>query len=118
MRQKPKVIDIAFIKREIRRMDPQLKDENDETFKAAVVLMSATQTSGNSIRALQKFTGYTRPFVARIVAGAQKNGIFRGDGKIACEWFDKDGGIAFWMDVCCVLGLMERTRAVGATESA
>jgi hypothetical protein len=94
------------IRREIRKMDPNV---NGQQMKAALVLLSALQV-GTDVDVIAAFTKIRKHTVEKIVERCRQNGIFQGD-QIAAAWFDDDGGIAFWCDVNCAVGLMKRTAA-------
>ena len=98
---------IARIRREVKHLDSALP-ENDESFKAAVVMLSMLVV-GTDVPPLSMFTGYAPDFVEPLVERLQANGVVQRDGTIAANWFDEnEGGIAFWMDVCVAQGLMKR----------
>jgi hypothetical protein len=99
---------VEKIKAEVRRMDPKL-DENDDGFKTAVILLSSA-IKGTNADDLASFTGYSRDFVRSRAGNFRKNGIWE-NGKVRADWSGKDGGCAFWLDVCCGDGLMERCPA-------
>jgi hypothetical protein len=98
---------IQKIRKEVKRMDSKLEVDQDE-YVAAVVCLSALHVGTSSIRKLAEFTGYAVPRISPMVHSLRSNGVFRRDGKVACAWFEKDGQIAFWMDVCIALGWMQR----------
>lgn len=100
---------VERVAKEILRMDANLSRDSDE-FRAALILMSALQV-GTTISALVTFTGLPRKSVSWIVANIRRNGIFTRRGQIrGAEWFEKDGGTAFWMDCCCALGWLKKVR--------
>ena len=98
------------IKKEIKHMDKSLS-EKDDAFKAAVILLAGS--SGEVIKGvpqLAKYTGYPKEFVKKIVGNARKNRIWI-KGITYCDWFDeKNGAIAFWLDVGVVLGYLEKVK--------
>lgn len=73
-----------------------------------VMLLAALEV-GPDEQKVAEFTGipldYIRPRAERLRA----NGVWK-NGKTHCEWFAKDGGVAFVMDVCVAEGLMGRTK--------
>jgi hypothetical protein len=100
---------VERIRSEIRNMDPNVEEDSDN-FRAALILLSALEV-GTTIHALVRFTGLPRVSVTWIVNNIRRNGIFTRKGQIGgAAWFEKDGGISFWLDVCSALGLMEKTR--------
>lgn len=99
---------LGDVKAEVRRMDPDL-DEDDDGFKAATVLL-ASVVVGTNQRGLVKFTHYPAALIAKFAANLRRSGIWIKDGRVAHSgWLDKDGGIAFWMDVCVAQGLLMRS---------
>jgi hypothetical protein len=99
-------VTLTQIQDEVNRMDPSLKGKGGH-FRSAVLLLSALAV-GTSLDDLVGFTGYRRSFVEPRVKRLQQSGVFTRDGQIAAQWFDENGGIAFWMDVCVAEGLMQR----------
>lgn len=100
-----KLLTLQDFEKEVQQLDPSQKPE-EPSFKTAVLLLSALQVGANAER-LSKFTGYPRTFVSERVRRCRENGIFKG-GKVACEWFDENGGIALWCDVLVAEGLLAR----------
>jgi len=97
---------LGDVKAEVRRMDPVL-DEDDEGFKAATVLL-ASVIVGQNQQKLVKFTGYRNTLIAKFAANLRRSGVWQ-KGKMADSgWFEKDGGTAFWLDVCIARGLLKR----------
>jgi hypothetical protein len=96
---------VQTIEDEIAKMDPALKRDS-EAFKIAVILMSAAVV-GPTQKALLAFTHYPRRLVAMVWSRARRQRIFV-RGKVCADWLDKDGGMAFWLDVATVQGLLER----------
>ncbi len=100
-----KKITLATIKKELHSLDPKLP-ETDDAYKVGLILLSALQV-GAKQKAVADFTGLPISFVQPVAARLRKNkvwvnGITRGD------WFSKDGGIAFWLDVGIGQGYFER----------
>jgi hypothetical protein len=89
----------------VKKLDPKL-EEDSGAFMAAMVLIASTQV-GPNVEKIAKRTGLKRAVVREYGKRIRGNGIWQG-GKIACDWFDKDGGIAFWCDVAVAEGLMNR----------
>ena len=98
---------LSEIKSQVKCLDEALSPD-DEEFKAAVILLAGTEVK-QTIKEIRQFTHYRQSFVVKVVGNLKRNGIFV-KGKIHHGgWFDKkDGGIAFWLDVCVGLGLMKR----------
>jgi hypothetical protein len=102
---KTKKFTFKYFEKEVRRLDPNLKPD-DPCFKTAVLLLSALQVGAN-IERLVEFTGYPKGFVRERALRCRENGIFRG-GKVACDWFDENGGVGLWCDVLVAEGLLGR----------
>lgn len=93
----------------VKKLDPKL-DTESEDFKIATVLIAATQVGPNADKIADK-AKLPRRVVRKYAADARRAGVFKG-GKIAHSgWFDKDGGIAFWLDVAVVRGFLQRVAA-------
>lgn len=87
-------------------LDPAL-DHDDEGFRVAVVLLVSADV-GPDVPAIAEVTGYHLEWLTLIASRLTAAGIWA-DGKVCVEWFDEDsGGIAFWCDVACAQGFMER----------
>jgi len=101
-----KSLTLRQIKNAVHRLDPAIKPV-DEAYSVAVIMLAALQVGAN-IRRVARFTGYLIREVAEIGRRLRTNGVWCGP-KTQCEWFEKDGGIAFWMDANVGLGYMERS---------
>lgn len=99
-------INKKFIEEQIKKLDPKLK-KNDEVFKIATILLSGLEVGADS-KAIAKFLDIDIKDVEKYEKNLRKGKVWQGK-KTACEWFEKDGGIAFWMDVLVAQGLVERT---------
>lgn len=99
---------LTFIKQEVRRMDKDLT-ETESAFRTAVIMLAALSV-GQNINKLAAFTKLPKEFVRERAAALRANGIWQ-NGKTNAEWFEENGGIAFWMDVACAEGLLQRTKA-------
>lgn len=99
------------IRKAIRGLDSDL-DEDDAAYKAAVMLLLPVLCDvRQNIKEIARLTGYGRKFVGQVSKNLRKNGIWRRSGTYHSGWDDDDnrkGGVAFWVDVCCGLGFMER----------
>lgn len=94
------------IKAEVKRLDPLIEEDSD-SFKVAVILLSSIVTGPGIAQAIQ-FTGYDFDFVVQVSERLRQNKIWFQD-KICCDWFDKEHGvIAFWCDVLCGVGQVQR----------
>lgn len=96
---------IETIIEEVKRLDPKLK-QDDEGFLIATILLSGLVVGANS-EAISKFLGISLDKVEKYEKNLVKNKIWV-KGKTQCEWFDKDGTIALWMDVAVAQGYMEK----------
>lgn len=95
------------LRKAIQKMDPNLSTE-DEGFKIALVLLAAAEVGVNAERIAKRAT-LPRAVTRGLVAKCRRAGIFVKNRIEHGGWFDKtSGGIAFWMDVACVRGLLKR----------
>lgn len=100
------MLTLKQIKRGIHKMDKALR-EDDDSFKVATILLAGLQVSPKD-KEVSEFTGLPLNFVRAVGKRLRANGVWNG-GKTYADWFDdKNGGIAFWMDVCVGQGLIER----------
>lgn len=99
---------LKTIQKQVKRLDPMLKD-NDDAFKAAVILLANSSNELKTPKELSKFTGYPAGDIRPILANLKKNklgwsrdGVFRHSG-----WRDKEtGNISFWIDVTVGMGYL------------
>lgn len=99
---------VGNVKKEIKRMDPAL-DENDDAFKAAVIMLYGSITGKHHSRSLQAKTGYPMDFIVSVTGNLRKSGIWTKDGKTAADWNNEEsGGVEFWIHVSVGLGFIER----------
>lgn len=90
----------------VKKMDKSLAEDSEE-FKIATVLVAAAQVGPNADK-IAKRAKIPRSVARKYATDARNTGLFKG-GKIAHSgWFDKDGALAFWMDVAVVRGLLTR----------
>lgn len=94
--------------KEIQRMDKALK-RDDPVFVDAVVLLDSSIV-GPSADKIADHLGLPRSTVREIGKRAREYGLWVGDKVAAGDWFAKDGGIAFWLDVAVLRGMMTRVR--------
>ncbi len=105
------------VKQAVIDTDPLL-EADDPAFAVAVILLSATFIGPIKYK-LQHFTGYSQRFVNRVWHNFRRNGIFVGAARGSATrnlrtvahsgWDDEEtGAIAFWLDVLCGQGLIER----------
>lgn len=102
-----KQLTVNDLKKEIRRMDPNLKP-TDESFDTAVILLASTIV-GPNVLSVSRYTGIATPEVAKRAKNFRESKVWSGKKVRAGEWFDKDGGIAFWLDVSVGDGMLRRT---------
>ena len=108
MKSKVKM-DLAWVKKEVHRLDKSL-DEFDESFLIAVVLISSAIVGAN-IKRLATFTHYSRDFISDIGKHLRKNGVWKNGQVDNYEWFDKNsGGVAFWINVAVGQGYIKRVK--------
>lgn len=93
------------IKKEVIRLDKTI-DPNSEAFKTAVILLSSAVV-GPNVKKIAKFSKLPRPLISEKAKNLRKGGVWVKD-KLAVEWFDENGGIAFWADCLVADGLLER----------
>ena len=99
-----KKITAEFVKSEARRITGQ------KSIDAQALLASAFV--GPNVSEIMKFLGLSersRTNLTRMAALLERNGIWLKNGKIAADWFGKDGGLAFNIDLCVARGLLQRT---------
>lgn len=93
------------IKDALRKMDAGLS-EDDDGFKAQVVMVSSLQVGPNVSR-LAAFTGISKELITNFSRNLRKNGVWRGT-RVYANWFETDGGIDFLLDTNVALGCIER----------
>jgi hypothetical protein len=101
-----KPFSLQRLKREIRRLDPKLTSD-DPAYRVALILLAALVVGAN-IRRVARFTGFTYQHVTEVGRRLRANGVWRGSRTI-CEWFEKKGGYAFWLDTNVGLGTLDRS---------
>jgi hypothetical protein len=97
------------VRAEVARMDPNL---DSAAFAVAEMMVSALIVGANK-RRIATLLGRPIATFRTEFDRLQSAGVFRRDGRIACEW-DKpkgEGGVAFWLDAAIAQGLLRRTRA-------
>lgn len=103
----------------LKEVDPDLVEDN-ETGKAAKVLFAAALV-GADIKRVAKSSGLSRRDVSRIVERLRKNGIWKNGRIYHSGWFDDTsedgaGNVAFFLDVMCGAGLIERSNTYGQND--
>jgi len=97
---------IQEIKNAVKEMDPNLS-AREEGFKFAVLLIAASQV-GPTQPKLCELTRYPAGLVKKFLVNARTTGLIKGGKIMHSGWFDKDGGIAFWLDVAMAQGFIKR----------
>jgi mannose/fructose/N-acetylgalactosamine-specific phosphotransferase system component IIB len=93
---------------EVKKLDPKLT-EKDEAFKIATILLTALQT-GADTKKISKFLNIPEKELKTYEKHLRESGVWTKDKTIA-DWFGKDGGISFWMDVAIAQGYITRVKA-------
>lgn len=95
----------------ICRMDKSLrKTEHRKTRQAAVILMGAALgTLRQDVTDIQAKTGYKQDWIREVVTNIRNSHIWR-RGKTHCDWFEKDGAVAFLCDVAVACGWLLRSK--------
>ena len=102
---------IEEVKEFVRTLD--LGPETHPTFMSACILAGWPNTSGNPDY-ISKLTGWDEDFVCQIVGRLKKNGIFKGDNQLICDWEKEEtGGIGFIMDAMVGSGEFIRSKKDG-----
>jgi len=91
---------------EVMKLDPKTGPD-DPVFSTAVFMLAALQVGANADR-VAKFCGYRRDYVRERARRLREAKVWVG-GKTNCEWFEENGGIAFWCDVLVAEGLLDRS---------
>lgn len=99
-------IDKKFIEAEIKKLDPKLK-KSDEYFEIATILLSGLVVGAN-VKKISDFLNLSIQKVKQYEKNLRKNGIWKGEKTYGEEWFKKNGGLAFWLDVHVVKGYLEK----------
>lgn len=100
---------LTLIKRQLERRHPEMKgNENDKTYRTAVLLLAAVYISGANVDNLTHFTGYPRDFVAAVFERVCESGLWHESGQTHSDhWFQGDSGstATFCADVLVGEGL-------------
>jgi len=106
--------DIMAIKQMVRGIDPDVPDESDPGFQAAVLVLAAVSV-GPLVNALSDFTGYDEEFVSEIAARMTAAGLWSNNVVCSRHWL-KPGAInrvLFMSDVMVAQGLLVAHLAMG-----
>lgn len=81
---------------------------DDKQYVPALVLLSSI-SEGPNADSIARFIGKPRSEVRVIGKRLRDNDIWNG-GKLCCNWFGKDGGVEFCLDVNVACGFMNRVK--------
>lgn len=95
------------IKQAVKDLDPAISSRS-EAFKVATITLAFTQR-GIGTKRTAAFTGYPLRLVQEVKARYVANGLIRGRKFFHGGWFDKNGGISFWLDISVGMGLLKRS---------
>lgn len=84
------------------------KDAASDEVVCGAIMLAALREGTSSIAKLSKLVEQPSSRISVFVKRLRQNKVFCRDGKVHCEWFGKDGGIAFMCDVCIGLGFLKR----------
>lgn len=105
---------VRVIAERIKRYNSDI-DPRGETFRAAVLLLAASEF-GQNIDVLARCTGFERSFVARCARRLIDNGVWVGGSTVA-DWSSADEASGtFWNDVAVAEGKMCRRVTDGSVE--
>jgi hypothetical protein len=91
---------------ELRRLDPRIS-KKDDAFFAGLVLLSGLNVGADAEK-ISKFLGVPKDKILPLEKNLRKADVWVGERTVG-DWFNKkNGGIAFWMDVCVALGMLTR----------
>ena len=103
---------LAEIKKIVKEFDPKL-DQSSDTFKVAVILLTAALVTGPNTVRVRKFTGYKSKFVDQTAHYFRRNKMWIGGNKprlVTEDWCDEElGTVNFWVDVLVGLGQVRIT---------
>jgi hypothetical protein len=93
----------------VQSADPRISC-TDTAFAAAAILLAAVKTRSTDVDVIAKEVGYPRPLVVHFARNFQSGGVFSGEKIRVDDWTDSSTGrIAFWADVLCGEGTLEKT---------
>lgn len=91
---------------EVKKLDENLK-ESKKSFKVATILIAALKVGANS-KKIAKLLEIPIEEITEYEKNLRKNNVWVKE-QTQCDWFGKDGGVFFWMDVNVALGFMEKS---------
>ena len=98
---------MGTMKREIQKQIAKFEiSKDDKEYIPALILLTALDCGANADR-ISKDCGIPRATCRAIGKRLRETGIWKG-GLTCCEWFEKNGGVAFILDVNVALGFMNR----------
>ena len=85
------------------------KKGSDEREVALILLVSGIV--GAFPEKVEEILGDPKGMLKRVTDNARKNGIWKKNGRVMCEWLDKkSGSVALACDVAVCLGWLKRTK--------
>jgi hypothetical protein len=106
---------VEKLKRRIRENDPELP-ESSESFKAALLILSAAELGHLDRARLANFTGIPTDLLGDFAERLLVSEIWMADGSIDLSWENDEDGIEFWMMVNVATGDLEREKKDGQYE--
>ena len=100
-----KHITVAFLRREVAKVTGIKSDDAD--FSLALVMLAGAVV-GPSMLPIVKLTQLPTAIVKKHVGTLRGKGIFT-KNKIRADWFGKNGGIAFNLDLAVAKGWLDRS---------
>lgn len=102
-----KNVTVGNCKKMIIDMDRNI-DQNDDSFKAAVVMLYGSLSGKHHAGTLRSKTGYASDFVKSVCSNLRKNLIWQ-NGMTHADWGNEtEGSSEFWLHVAVALGFIER----------
>lgn len=95
------------ILKSLRKSEPNM-GEDEEPFKVGFILLLVANT-GMNLKDIKRISGYEDSFLNKTLIDMKRVGLWKNGQLVHSGWMDKEsGGIAFWLDVATVSGLLER----------
>jgi hypothetical protein len=96
-----KKVTLGYLQKELKKFE--IESETNPCYIPGMVLLSSLVCGPNADK-IAKFIKKPRSIVRQFGKVIRTNGIWKHD-KVCCEWFDKNGGIAFHCDILVAAGL-------------
>ena len=93
--------------KEIHNLDKKLP-ETDKSFETAKILLSSVFL-GTNVKRISKVMEIPIKQVKMREDNLRKNNVWIGEKVAGSEWFEKNGGVAFWLDTLVADGLVKRS---------